>query len=50
MTHTTSEELRALQDNLTFDNEVNKQKLTLSTDLINLGQQGQVVINEIANR
>ena len=45
-TYTTSEELRALQDNLIFDNEVNKQKLTLSTDLINLGQQGQVALDQ----
>ena len=45
-TYTTSEELRALQDNLIFDNEVNKQKLTLGTDLINLGQQGQVALDQ----
>lgn len=45
-TYTTSEELRALQDNLIFDNEVGKQKLTLGADLIDFGQQGQVALDE----
>lgn len=43
--YVTSESLRATQDELNFNNEVNKQRLQLGSNLTDLGQQGQEALN-----